>query len=314
VYISGGNGSKVYTQKIRVQMSGTASARVLITRGTTSGHNGVVILDGQMQIDHGIHIDSRDYITVSGLRIRNFYDRGQVYVRSTTGVIIQRNEIYVTSHGGVFLEQNTNAIVRENRITTPQNMTKQTDGIYSQHNTNNIYESNIIIISNEAADEHIDGIQLFEDTGTTIRGNYVEQDTHKTENAQGILLEASHGTLEVYNNTVYGPNTKNALLKLLNRRGGTARMLAHHNTLMGGGWGVLRVEDGPQSEVKNNILVSDREEAFILRLEGALPSPANIDANLYYLPHASDYGRIESQGYGWSAWRGQLNQRSKQTQ
>ena len=64
------------------------------------------------------------------------------------------------------------------------------------------------------------------------------------------------------------------------------------------------MEDGPQSEVKNNILVSDKEGALILRLSGALPSPANIDANLYYLPRSSGYGWIEEQSqYGWSAWR-----------
>ena len=304
LYISGGNGFKVYSQKLTVQTSGTSSAPVLITRGMTSGHKGAVILDGQMQIDHGVHIDSRDYITVSGLRIRNFFDRGQIYVGYSTGVVIQRSQVYVTGHGGVFLERNTDTIVRENRITTPKNVTVQTDGLYSQYNTNNIYESNIIIISNEALDEHNDGIQLFRDTGTTIRSNYIEQDAHKVSNAQGIYIEDAHGTIRTYNNIVYGPYTKNALLTLWNRSGGTAQLFAHHNTLLGGGWGVLYVGNSPQSQVKNNILASEKEGAALLRLSGALPSPGNIDANFYYLPHSSAYGWIEGQReYGWSAWR-----------
>ncbi len=303
IYISGGTVSKSYHEKLTVSASGAPGNPVVITKGRTPGHNGNVILDGQMSLDSGIYIENYNDIVVQQLTVKNYTGGGQIRVRNSTGVIVDNNEIYVTGHGGVYLRGNTNTIVRNNRISTPTDLAAQTDGIYSQLNTGDIYENNHIVIRNNEVTGHDDGIQMYQVTDITIRGNYIEQDNNKTENAQGIYCTESFGTIRVYNNIVYGPNTKNSLLTLRTIASGNATLIASHNTLYGGGWGTIMVENSPGSVVQNNCLINNKLNGWIFRLDGAITHPGNINHNLYYAPNSSIIATKDGSSKTFSEWQ-----------
>ncbi len=306
IYISGGSTSKTYNEMLDIAADGTQASPIVITKGTDPGHNGDVILDGQLSLSYGVRIENDDYITVSGLHVRNYTGNGQIRVRYSQGALVENNDLYVTGHGGVYVHNNNNAIVRNNVMTTPAFIAAQTDGIYSQLNTGNIYEFNEIVISNDEPNGHDDGIQLYRDTDTTIRYNYIEQDNNKTSNAQGIYATESYGTILAYGNVVYGPNTWNGLLKLRIIAEGDAKLIAYQNTLVGGGWGTLCIENAPNSIVHNNILVNYKTGGWVMRLlaGGPHPAPANIDYNLYYAPNSAIVSTYEGTGKTWSEWKG----------
>lgn len=304
IYISGGDISKTYHERLTVNANGTAQNYVVITKGNDPNHNGTVILDGQMTIDYGVQMENVDYIVVRGLHVKNYNGSGQIRVRYCNGVVVEDNDIYITGHGGAYVRESSNVIIRNNRMTTPSNLDAQTDGIYSSLNTGgNVYEYNRIVISNENPNGHDDGIQLYLDTDIVIRGNYIEQDNNKTTNAQGIYATESYGTLEVYNNIVYGPNTWNGLLVLRIISQGDARLIAYHNTLVGGGWGTLRVDNSPNSIVKNNILVNFKDNGWVFRLDGPVSNLANINYNLYYTPNSGIVSTYDGSGKSWTEWK-----------
>jgi hypothetical protein len=141
----------------------------------------------------------------------------------------------------VYLWSNTSVVVRNNEITTPTNSTAQTDGLYSQLNMRNIYEKNTIIIRNNEVNGHDDGIQVYQDADITIRANYIEQRNTKTYNAQGMWMTDSKGTLRIYNNVVYAPNTNNTFIGMQNNTAGNAILMAYNNTLVGGASGAISI-------------------------------------------------------------------------
>jgi parallel beta-helix repeat protein len=308
IYISGGTVSKTYNETFTVNADGTAASPIVITKGIDLGHNGTVILDGRLSLAFGVLIEYDDYVTVRGLTVENYKGSGQIRVRYSTGDVIENNDIYVTGHGGVFLWSNTGVVVRNNKITTPTNSTAQTDGIYSQLNTGNIYEKNTIIISNNEVNGHDDGIQVYQDADVTTRSNYIEQRNTKTYNAQGIWMAGSNGTLRVYNNVVYAPNTNNALIGVQNNpegyMAGNATLVAYNNTVVGGRWGNIYIQNSPNSIAENNIIVSNKSNARAIRISGTKPPTGNIDYNIYYTPNSTQPVWHEGVAYyTWSQWK-----------
>ncbi|MDW7681297.1 MAG: right-handed parallel beta-helix repeat-containing protein [bacterium] len=301
IYISGGSSSKTYYESLDVKANGTSSSPIVITKGTTSGHNGEVIIDGQMTRDFGVRVESADYIEVSHLTVKNCNGNGQIRVRYCTGAVIKNNSLYVTGHGGVYLHSVSNSVVRDNRITTPNNTGAQVDGIYSQLCSNNRYEGNHIVISNQSLDPHCDGIQLYVDSDITIRNNYIEQDNTKPYNAQGIYATDCSGTIYAYNNVIYAPNTENALLTLGKFSQGNAKLIAYHNTLVGGGWGTIHVKNCPNSIVKNNVIINYLQNGQTMRVSSS--SGVQIDNNIHYAPNSSRLISYNDAGKTWSEWR-----------
>lgn len=301
LYISGGTTSKTYNEFLDVGADGSVGNPITITGGADPGHDGMVILDGQMSLEWGVRLENDDYVTVRGLQVGNYTGSGQIRVRYLTGAVVEDNDLYVTGHGGVYLHSNTVVVVRNNRMTTPAYLAAQTDGIYSQLNTGNLYEQNHIVISNDEPNGHDDGIQMFRDTDITVRFNYIEQDNTKTSNAQGIYCTESYGTLEAYGNVVYGPNTFNSLLTLRLIDEGDAQLLAYNNTLVGGKYANIRV-GAPGSQVKNNLLVSFEDPAILVRVDGD-PADYDVDYNLYWAPNTSYVGSVDAASKSWSQWQ-----------
>ena len=303
IYISGGSNSKTYYESLDVQASGTSSNPITITKGTTSGHNGEVIIDGQNNRDFGVRVENYDYVVVKNLTVKNCTDNGMIKVRYCSGIVVDNNKIYVTGHGGVYLRGTSNCTVKYNNITTPDYIAAQTDGIYSELNRNNNYYGNKIIISNAHSDMHNDGIQMYKDEDISIYNNYIEQDNNKIYNAQGIYCTTSNGTIKVYNNVIYGPHTKNSLIAMRNLGEGNATLIAYHNTLVGSGWGALRVDGSSNSKVKNNVFVCDKSGGCLIWIDGQVPSGSNIDYNIYYAPNSSHPYSINGNDVNWPSWR-----------
>jgi len=252
---------------------------------------------------YGIRIEEDDYITVKGFHVRNHIENGQIKVRYCTGAVIDGNELYVTGLGGVYFRGTSNSVAKYNHITTPTYTTAQTDGIHSNLNSGNQYYKNTIIISNNEINGHDDGIQIYDDDNTTISNNYIHLDNNKEYNSQGIYITESTGTMKVYNNIVYGPNTKNSLLALRNIDSGNARLYAYNNTIVGSGWGAVRVDSSPNSRIKNNVLVCYKSGGCLIWVEGQMPSGSNVDYNIYYAPNSSYPYSVDGGGDTWSSWR-----------
>jgi hypothetical protein len=301
LFLSGGSGSKTYNEKFEIDVNGTLENPIVITKGNSPGHDGEVVLDGQMSVKYGVYISGCEYVTVKGLTVKNYFGSGMFRIRYNTGVIIENNEIYITGHGGVNMHSNTSCIVRNNRMTTPDNTTAQTDGIYSQLNKNNIYENNHIVIYNQHIDPHCDGIQLYVDNNIIIRHNYIEQVNNKPHNAQGIFATDCYGTITTYNNVVYAPNTHNALIMLWLGGQGDANLAAYNNTLVGGGWGTIHVKNAPNSIVKNNVLINYLQDGWTIRISGS--NNTEIDYNIHYATNSSELTCYSENSKTWDEWQ-----------
>ena len=303
--ISGGSTAQTYPDTLTVGASGTVSSPLTITASTDPGHNGTVIIDGQMSRDNGILLNGLHDVTVRGVTVQN-HTGAQIRLFNGSGYRIEANSLYVTGAGGVFLQNCTNTVVGGNTITTPAYTTAQTDGIYAQRNGGgNVYENNTIIISNNEPTGHDDCIQLYQDASTTIRGNYCEQANTKTYNAQGFYITESTGTIEVSNNILYGLHTGNTLIGLGNINAGNARLVATNNTVVGSAWGSIWLQNAPASVVQHNTVQSAAANATLVRITGSMPPAANVDHNLYTASHSARPFWQESANtfYTWTAWR-----------
>lgn len=305
IYISGGSTSKTYSEILYVGADGASGNPLVITPGTDPGHDGDVIFDGLDSLTHGIDVIGDDYVVVRGFRLRDFTGSGEkaaIHLSDVTGVVVEDNEIYITGRAGVFVQRSTGIVVRRNRMTTPTYDSTQTDGIYSQRNTGNIYEHNHIVISNGHQGGHDDGIQMYIDTDMTLRFNYIEQDNAKLYNAQGIYCTNSYGTIVAYGNVVYGPITENSLLTLHLVTEGDAKLLAYNNTLVGGRFGALRMTDAPGSVAKNNIMVATATNGVGLSVSGNV-GDYDIDYNIYWGDTVYP-GALNDSGKSWPTWQG----------
>ncbi len=246
VQIRGGT----YNESVSISRSGTASAPIKIM-----GYPGErPVIDGQNVRGTGISI-SGSYITVSNLKITNHIGH-DVDVDRSSFVTLENLEVYVTGRA-LFIQNSNNVTVRNSIITTPTNVARQTDGIYSQTNKNNIYEGNTITIYNTDPTGHDDAIQMFMDDSMIARNNYLAQVNSKTSNAQGLYATTMFGTSQFYNNVVnLGNAQSNALsFRRLPDLGGTGTVEIVGNTVYGQrlGHGIWVTEtDNPI--VKNNLV------------------------------------------------------------
>jgi Secretion system C-terminal sorting domain/F5/8 type C domain/Bacterial Ig-like domain len=301
IFISGGNTSKVYNDYLDVQSSGTSSSYIVVTRGTSTGHNGEPILDGQMSLSTGVKLDGVEYVEVSKLRVIDYTDY-MFDVDNAVGLLIYDNDIRVTSHGGVNIKYSTNCIIRGNRMTTPEFINAQTDGIYSQENLNNIYEYNHIVISNTETSGHDDCIQMYKDNSTIVRNNYLEQNNNKTSNAQCLYGTTLAGVTKYYNNIINMTNAASNGMAF-RRLTGTGTVEIYNNILFGNkSYSLLYVTETPDPIIKNNIIYSG-STTYAGRIKNWSGNPNNINNNIIYTPNASNILSFNGSGVNWSEWQ-----------
>ena len=306
LFISGGMNTKTYSNQTMIIhgfSKSTPASPLVISKGLEHPHNGQVILEGNMQTDYGIHLDRSTSVYIQSLTVQNFINTGGIHIRWSKDIKVENCRIKVGGHGGVYIHASKSCQVTNCIITTPIHTDRQNDGIYSQWSNHNTFSDNIIIINNEDIDQHCDAIQCYVDTNSTIFNNYVEQNNHKLYNCQGLYANDCYGDIIMYNNVVYAPNSENTLLCLSNDRQGNGRLIAYHNTLFGGKWGTIKIINAPGSIVKNNIAVSYFNPCWIVRLEGPLSYPENIDYNCYYVPNTKAFLSIDQRHTTWQQWK-----------
>jgi hypothetical protein len=303
IYISGGSTSQKYNEKLVVGASGTTAKPITITKGKDIKHDGIAIIDGNGK-RNCIVIENRKYVNVSYLKCENGGQdsgSGTIHVDYSNHIKIEYcNFPEINTHGAVFVERSKNILIGKNSITSAPYTGAQTDGIYSQHNTANIYEYNNIIIFNQNPSPHCDGIQSFNDTDLIVRGNYVEQHNNKQGNSQGIYATSGNGKFLYYNNVVFCPNTKAGLLSFYYENLG-AKIEMYNNTATGRSSNMI-VIGGADSVVKNNIL-NGTEYGPIFYIEDRL---SNISKQIDYNIYNNSGGELVYyvNGYrGWKQWR-----------
>ena len=268
-----------WTGPLNFNSSGSSS--LPITYGAY-GTGALPVIDGNNANACGI-IQSKNYITVQNIHFQNAgaSPGGTMRVSSAIGVIVQYCEMYLTTQGSVFIQNSTQCTVANNTVTTPTFLDVQTDGIYSQRNSNNTYEGNHIVISNTETTNHDDCIQSYLDTSLTIRNNYLEQQNSKLQNAQGIYMTDGAGTFNVYNNVVKCPNNQANIIGFDNDVTGTGSINLYNNTVIGGGGNTFRMPHTATVVAKNNVFITTYASTMI-ELEAPLGAGSVFDYNLYY--------------------------------
>ncbi|MEK0081737.1 right-handed parallel beta-helix repeat-containing protein [Benzoatithermus flavus] len=316
IYISGGPGvsaSKTYYETLTIGASGSSAGPITIAKGTDPGHNGTVIIDGQNSRSYGVEINSRNYVIIRDLTIRNHAGAGISVKYTTAGVLVENNNIYSGDPGsgnarGIDARNNNGAnplIVRKNYFSTPSNTAAQTDGIWSSGNNGVVYENNRLVISNNNTTGHSDGIQSYMDYSITIRGNWIEQANTAQTNNHGMWLSntQSGGVIKVYNNVVLTPNlTRDSAVTHWAEPSwsGTGTIRLWNNTIYGGRRS-LNLDKTPNAEVRNNILWPAANGHAIYIVNGAIPS-TNIDNNIIWAPNAN-IAYVSGRTVSWSGWK-----------
>jgi hypothetical protein len=265
-----------WKETLSVNQSGKSSSPILYG---SYGEGSLPRIDGGYSRPHGIYLDSRRYVIIEDFFIRNT-THGAVRIQRSEYITVRESEMYIYGRAGVFIEESANCLITNNVMTTPSTYHDvQTDGIYAQRNSNNIYDGNHIVISNQHPAQHCDAIQFFLETSATISNNYIEQNNSKSGNAQGIYCSQNSGTFRIYNNIGYGMHTTSGLIKFNNSGQSSGRAEIIGNTVYGGKGGLIQIDD-PYIIFKNNIIVSTGTNPVVV-FSKSLKNKSNIDYNLY---------------------------------
>ena len=273
------NRGGIWFGMVNFTSNGTASSPIVYG---SYGTGNLPIIDGN-NAGYAGYINSKNYITVQYIKFQNagVSPGGTIRINSAIGITVQNCEFYLTTQGSVLIQNSSNCLISHNTVTTPAFLNVQTDGIYSQRNSNNTYEYNHIVISNTETTNHDDCIQSYLDTSITIRNNYLEQQNSKLQNAQGIYITDGAGTFTIYNNVVKCPNNQANIIGFDNDVTGTGKLVLYYNTVIGGGGNTLRIPHPAVVTVKNNIFVTTYSSTLI-QIEAVLGSGSVFDYNLYY--------------------------------
>jgi len=307
IWVSGGTSGKTYSEKLTIEKSGTSGNPVFVKAATQSGHNGTVTIDGQNSRG-GIRINA-DYVVVDGFTIQNANGSGDtgngaVNATNTTGAVIKNITTHVIAFGGVVhAKYADNLTISGCYVTTPGYLAEQTDGMFIQHSSNLLIEHNTIVISNAEPDEHCDLMQLDDNDNGIVRYNYLEHDNSKSSNSQGIYISnGSGGRWQVYGNLLVSHSGHKNGMIILGSADNTAYLEAYNNTLYGGNTenGMIRIVncEGVGSKIKNNVIVADNSPYTLVTVPSSLPK-SSVTHNLIFNGNSND--DIIASGGGWTA-------------
>lgn len=141
ILISGGTDGKTYLETLNVETRGEPGRPVTITGARDPGHDGVVMLDGELVRERGVSIRARRWVTLTRLSFRGFTGAavhisglsGTSYREDDAAAHVVAENLVIDADGGrgVFVQTSHDVTVRGCTITTPAWVDAQTDGIYS---------------------------------------------------------------------------------------------------------------------------------------------------------------------------------------
>ncbi len=312
IVVSGGASGQTYSETLTVMASGSAADPLVVAASDEAGHDGTVTIDGEGTRPNCIFLRAERDVTIAGMHLENCADSavrvsgasGGTYSEdgAATRVVIANMTINANYGRGVFIQTSNAVTVRGCDITTPTYVDAQTDGIYSQRNHDCVYENNRIVIYNQEPTGHDDCIQLFQDTSTIIRNNYLAQDNDKSGNAQGIYATTMYGTTLYYDNVVNLNNAQSNALSF-RRLTGTGTVEIYENTVYSiRAFHTAQVTETPDPIVQNNVFfTTDAGVAF--SLTGWAGDASHIDYNLHYSPASSNVATLDGSGQTWSEWQ-----------
>jgi hypothetical protein len=135
------------------------------------GAGNLPTIDGGSVRNNCISLNGVSYVTIRNFRVQNSVvnSNGDIHAINTNNLRIESCDCYITSHGGVNIESSSNAYIGFCSMSSPvTNSNNHADGIYSQKNSNCVYENNNIIISDMGTGQN-DGIQSYLDVNMIIR-------------------------------------------------------------------------------------------------------------------------------------------------
>ena len=210
----------------------------------------------------------------------------------------------VTGRAGIYVQQSSGLGVRGCNIATGSYVNSQTDGIYSQFNTDNVYHDNHIVINNNEPSGHDDCIQSYQDNNLTIYSNYCEQNNNKTSNAQGIYATTpTGGTFKFYNNIVNLGRITEQRNEFQETDGNRNSRDSRENTLYGKtSYSLMYVTETSDPVIKNNIIYSEGS-TYAARLLNWSGNANNIDNNIIYVPNSGSVWNFNGSSKSWSQWK-----------
>jgi parallel beta-helix repeat protein len=269
-----------WNQSLIIKNNGTSALPIVYS---SYGTGSMPVIDAQSQFSNIVNITDKNYIVIDNFKLMNALasssSSGSVFLIRSTGSIIRNCDIYQTGRAGIFIEGAANCLIQNNSITIPSLVLCETDCIYSQRNSNIIYDGNYLINNNTeniaGIQGHDDCLQMYSNNGDIVRNNYVEQ-TSTVEGRQGIYSESSTGTVQIYNNVCRGRTSSASMLKYKYKVSGSAIIVS--NTIYSNGTNPVQTDD-PDVKFKNNIVQTSANSECVLFL--ATVNTVNINNNLY---------------------------------
>ncbi len=305
VYISGGNVSKTYNEKLSVGKSGTSGNYITITKGNSPGHNGTVNIaysgaaNGWENI--GIEIFNKSYVIVKGLNADDSPYAALAIRFNSNNIIVDSCNLNATGRAAIIVTGSQNITIKNNTITSDTAyINDQADGIYLQDGMNNIVEGNTIIINNTNEIQHCDLIQSYRERDLTVKNNYMTYGADSSANKNGLYLSTNYGTFYVYNNIIIGQmNASSTTFGFINYAA-DGKIFAYNNVVKAGVGGTFNIT-GPNSVVKNNIFYTTRSN-IVGGYVGQ--NPSNINNNIYLNGGSPDIVTLNgSTRLTWEEWQ-----------
>ncbi|GEM_PF-2339778 len=296
IYISGGNIAKIYRQTLKIDASGAPGRPIRITPGVDPGHDGEVILDGEDTLTWGVDANGDNHVILEKITVQRFR-RACIAWWNSTDVTIRDcaidtgigSNVRGENARGLDLRNLKGCTVRGNFITTAGFTPCQTDGVWSNGNTDIVIEDNWIEILNANDDGHSDGIQSYLDNSITIRRNTVIGPSPGGHNHVIWFSNLREGhTLLCYSNVLWARGAQYNATFWRDREAGFAEQgtfKLFNNTIVGGSRG-LTLEHLSDIHCRNNIIVPSPGGVGI-RLVGIMAPTTRVTCNLIWAPRAT---------------------------
>ena len=286
-----------YYERLNLKnISGTASSRIVI-KGS-----GKVTIDAEGQSrQYAIFQEHCRYVTVQNI-ILNGGKHYSYRFRYNENCKIINVDIPRPYADGISLKQNTDCEVAYCEIQTPTFVAEQSDCISSHENNNNVYHHNKLAVYNSYDDGHNDCLQMYKDHSTVVYNNYIIQWTEKTHNSQGIYSTAGTGVHRYYNNVINMHNTQSNGLAF-RRLDATGTVEMYNNIVYGNRlYQALYLTETDDPVVKNNIFVSNFD-GTIATIRDWNGDVSHIDNNIFYNPVSSKVIKFNGSQLSWEDWQ-----------